>query len=71
MTHISNTVEIRSAPSGAEAVHLLLTEGEVKLMAENPEQVMQEIEARATVVSSVLANILMEPQGHSDWGLNE
>jgi hypothetical protein len=64
-------VEIRSAPSGAEAVHLLLTEGEVKLMAENPEQVMQEIEARATVVSSVLANILMEPQGHSDWGLNE
>jgi hypothetical protein len=64
-------VEIRSVPSGAEAVHLLLTEGEVKLMAENPEQVMQEIEARATVVSSVLANILREPQGRTDWGLNE
>jgi hypothetical protein len=55
----------------AEAVHLLLTEGDVRMMAENPEQVMEDIRVRATMVSSVLEDILLEPHGRSDWGLNE
>jgi len=54
-----------------EAVHLLLTEGDVQMMAENPEQVMEDIRVRATMVSSVLEDILLEPRGRTDWGLNE
>jgi hypothetical protein len=57
------------------AVHLLLTEGEIRMMAENPEQnpeqVMEEIQVRATQVSSVLEGILLEPHGRPDWGINE
>ena len=32
---------------------------------------MEDIEARATVVSSILAGILLEPHGRPDWGLND
>jgi hypothetical protein len=72
MTLARNTTKVSGgSAAGAEVVHLLLTEGDVKLMAENPERVMEDIEARATVVSSVLADILMEPHGRTDWGLNE
>jgi len=58
------------------AAHLLLTEGEmtegeISMMAENPEQVMEDIQLRATQVSSVLEAILMEPHGRPDWGINE
>jgi hypothetical protein len=41
------------------------------MMAENPEQVMKEIELRATQVSSLLEDILLEPHGRPDWGLND
>ena len=41
------------------------------LMAEDPEQVMEEMWVRATQVSSVLENILHEPHGVPRWGLNE
>lgn len=71
MTLARNTVDVSARSSGVEAVHLMLTEGDVKLMAENPERVMQDIQERATVVGSVLAGILLEPQGRTDWGLNE
>lgn len=50
---------------------LLLVEGEVKLAAESPERVIEEIQVRATLVSSVLENILLEPHGHANWGINE
>jgi hypothetical protein len=49
----------------------MLTEGDVRMMAENPEQVIQEIELRATVLSSVLTDILSEPHDRPDWGLND
>ena len=49
----------------------MLTGSDVELMAERPEQVMEDIEARATVVSSILAGILLEPHGRPDWGLND
>ena len=71
MTLARNTANVPGISSGAESVHLLLTEGDVKMLAENPEQVMADLEARATVVSSVLANILLEPHGHADWGIND
>jgi hypothetical protein len=60
-----------SSGGGMSAVHLLLTQGEVKLMVENPEQVMEEIRLRAEQVSSVLESILMEPHGQPRWGINE
>jgi hypothetical protein len=65
---IANNV---SGMGNTNAIHLLLTEGDVKLMAENPEQVMEEIRVRATQVSSVLEDILLEPHGVSHWGINE
>lgn len=57
--------------SGVNAVHLLLTNTEVRTLADDPEQVIQEIEVRATKVSSVLRNILTEPHDRPDWGLND
>jgi hypothetical protein len=52
-------------------VALTVRADEVKLMAEDPEQVMEEMWVRATQVSSVLEDILHEPQGEPRWGLNE
>ncbi len=52
-------------------VALTVRADEVKLMAEDPEQVMEEMWVRATQVSSVLENILHEPHGVPRWGLNE
>jgi hypothetical protein len=57
--------------TGSAEMPLLLTEGEMKLMAENPEQVMEEIRVRAEQVSSVLQDILHEPHGVPRWGINE
>lgn len=71
MTPVRETMSVTRNAAGMEAVHLLLTEGDVKLMAENPERVMENIEARATAVSSVLEKILAEPHGHGDWGIND
>ena len=55
----------------SNVVHLLVTQGDVKLKAEDPERVMEEMWVRATQVSSVLENILHEPHGEPRWGLNE
>jgi hypothetical protein len=52
-------------------VALTVRADEEKLMAEDPEQVMEEMWVRATQVSSVLENILHEPHGEPRWGLNE
>jgi hypothetical protein len=52
-------------------VALTVRADDVKLMAEDPEQVMEEIWVRATQISSVLENILLEPHGVPRWGLNE
>lgn len=71
MTTARQTLSVTSATAGIGAVHLLLTEGDVKRMAENPERVMRDIELRATQVSSVLENILLEPHGRPDWGIND
>ncbi len=71
MTLARQTSTVNGDTDRAVAVHLLLTEGHADMMAENPEHVMQEIELRATQVSSVLEGILLEPHGRPDWGLNE
>ena len=71
MTLANQTQSVTSALAGMGVVHLLLTEGDVKLMAENPERVMKDIEFRATKVSSVLEDILHEAHGRPDWGINE
>ncbi len=60
-----------SAASGNHAVHLMLTEGEVRTMAENPERAMEEIHLRATKMSQVLEKILQESHGIPRWGINE
>jgi hypothetical protein len=52
-------------------VALTVSADDVKLMAEDPERVMEEMWVRATQVSSVLENILQEPHGVPRWGLNE
>ena len=72
MTHGMQKYEATSGTaSGVNAVHLLLTDTEVRMLADDPEQVIQEIEVRATKVSSVLQNILTEPHDRPDWGLND
>jgi hypothetical protein len=71
MTSVKHTQSVSIGTGGIEAVHLLLTEGDVKLMAEAPEKVMKEIHARAERVSAVLEGILSESHGHVRWGLNE
>ena len=53
------------------AVHLMLGQGDVKLMAENSELVMADLRQRAEQVGSVLNEILNEPHGEPRWGLNE
>ena len=53
------------------AIRLLLAQGELSVTVASPEQVIDEIEARATQVSSILEGILLEPHGHPRWGLNE
>lgn len=71
MTLARQTQSVTSTTDGMGVVHLLLTEGDVKRMAENPERVMKDIELRATKVSSVLEDILHEPHGRPDWGIND
>jgi len=67
MTLVRQTLNT-SGVGNADAIHQLLTEGDVKLMAENPESVMKEIQVRATLVSSVLEEILQEPHDEQ-WEL--
>ena len=72
MTPVQQTVNVTGGAGGAgSAVHLLITEQNVKLIVESPEQVMEEIELRATQVSSVLEGIFLEPHGQPRWGINE
>jgi hypothetical protein len=71
MTSVKQISSVSIGAGGIEAVHLLLTEGDVRLMAEAPEKVMAEIHARAERVSSVLEGILSETHGRACWGLNE
>jgi hypothetical protein len=60
-----------SGKTGGAGVHLLLNEGEMKLLVDDPEQVMEEIRVRAEQVSSILEGILLEPHGEPRWGINE
>jgi hypothetical protein len=58
-------------PTPETQAHLLITKGDIELMAANPEVAMEEIRVRATQMSSVLANILKDTHAHPHWGLNE
>lgn len=58
-----------SSPGGA--VHLMITEGQIKLMAGDSERVIKKINMQATQFSQVLEAILQEPHGQPRWGLNE
>ena len=62
---------IPASAAGHQAVPALFTDEDIKLMAENPRQVIENIKTRATHMSSVLTEILREPHGEPDWGLNE
>jgi hypothetical protein len=68
MTTTLQMPNVTGIAGSADAVHLLLTEGDVQMMAENPEE---DIRQRAEQVSSVLEGILLEPHGISHWGINE
>ena len=57
--------------SGSHAVHLMLTEGDVRTMAQSPDQDIEKIHLRATKMSQVLEKILHEPHGVPRWGINE
>lgn len=69
MTPVQQTANVTGG--AVSAVHLMITEGDVKMMAESPEQVMEEIRLRAEQVSSVLEGIFLEPHGQPRWGINE
>ena len=56
-----------STDGGSHAIHLLLREGEVRLLASDPEKAMKEIEVRARTIGRVLEEILHEPHGGPDW----
>ena len=60
-----------STDGGTHAVNLLLRQGEVRLLAGDPEKAMREIEVRAQTIGRVLEQILQEPHGGPDRGLNE
>ena len=71
MNSTQHTQNVSGGSDRIGAVHLLLTQGDVKLMVENPEQVMEEIRHRAEQLGSVLEHILSEPHGVPRWGINE
>lgn len=62
---------VGGTPTPDTQAHLLITEGDIELMAANPEAAMEEIQMRATKISSVLADILKDTHTHPHWGLNE
>lgn len=70
---IMNPVQqVVSNPGGTSSVvPLLITDGDMRMLVEDPELVMEEIELRATEVGSVLENILREAHGQPRWGINE
>jgi hypothetical protein len=69
--HVNLSDNIPANVAGHPAVPALFTDEDIKLMAENPRQVIENIQVRATHMSSVLMEILREPHGEPDWGLNE
>ncbi len=71
MIPVLQTSTVTGGADSLAAVHLLLPAGHVELRVEDPEQVMEEIQLRATQVSSVLEEILSDSHGRPDWGLNE
>jgi hypothetical protein len=66
----TSTIMVESVTE-SHAVQLLLTEGDLALLASDPERAMKAIHQRATEMGSVLEGILREPHGEPDWGLNE
>lgn len=70
MTSTQQTQNV-SGNADATAVHLMIKEGKVQLVVENPEQVIDELRTRAEELGSVLEGILLEPHGEPRWGLNE
>ncbi len=63
---------VASDTRGADdAVHLLITNGELELVAEDVERVMERINVRATQFRRVLEDVLHEPHGEPHWGIND
>lgn len=56
---------------GSGAIHLLLTQGELKVLAGAPKRIEEELLFRATQMSQVLEEILRRPHHEIHWGLNE
>ena len=71
MTPVRQTANVAGNAIDPGVVHLLVTGGQFEVTVESPERVMEEIEARATRVSSVLEGIFLEPHGNPDWGIND
>lgn len=71
MTPVNQTRNVTGGVDTMGAIHVLLAIKDTQKKSENPRQAMDEIEARATKVSSVLEKILHEPHGEPRWGLNE
>jgi len=72
MTPLQQRVNVTGgAANPGSAVHLLITEGERQKMAQSPEQVMEEINRRATRVGPVLESIFLDIHDHPDWGIND
>ena len=69
MNPVQQTVS--NTGGAGSVVHLMVRADDVKMMADDPERVMEEMWLRATQVSSVLENILREPHGVPRWGINE
>ena len=68
-----NTVQhlVSNSSDTACVVHLLLREGDAGMAPQDPERMMEDIWARATLMGPVMERILHEPHGEPRWGLNE
>jgi len=69
MNPMQQTVSGNTGSGGT--IHLLITEGDVKLMVADPEQVMEEMWMRATEIGPVLEDILRKSHVEPHWGFNE
>ena len=69
MNPVQQTVSVIGTPD--TAVHALLAAGGKGFPPPEPEQLMAEIELRATQVGAILQGILEEPHAEPRWGLNE
>ena len=70
MTPMVNRID-RPATQAVIHAHLLVTEAEGRVALESPEAVMEEVEFRATHLSSLMEEMFEEARKREDWANEE